>query len=78
MVLSVSVVLLLGVLVGFLVCFAALRGWHALLCTLFDFYLARALHPDRLPRPRPAPRRSRALTSTHCPVPQRKEIRTHR
>ena len=40
MVLSVSLVLLLGVLVWFLVRFAALRGWHALLCVLFGFFLA--------------------------------------
>ncbi|MGH3783312.1 MAG: hypothetical protein ACRDRO_22515 [Pseudonocardiaceae bacterium] len=40
MVLSVSLVLLLGVLVWFLVRFAGLRGWHALLCVLLGFYLA--------------------------------------
>ena len=40
MILSVSLVLLLGVLVWFLVRFAALRGWHALLCVLFGFFLA--------------------------------------
>ena len=40
MVLSISVVLLLGVLVWFLVRFAALCGWHALFCILFGFYLA--------------------------------------
>jgi hypothetical protein len=30
----------LGVLVWLLVRFAALRGWHALLCVLFGFFLA--------------------------------------
>lgn len=40
LVLTVSLVLLLGALVWFLVRFAALRGWHALLCILFGFYLA--------------------------------------
>ena len=40
MVLSVSVVLLLAVLVWFLIRFAALRGWQALICILFGFYLA--------------------------------------
>lgn len=40
MVLTVSLVLLLGVLVWFLVRFAALRGWHALICILFGFSLA--------------------------------------
>lgn len=35
-----SLVLLLGVLVWFLIRFAGLRGWHALLCVLFGFYLA--------------------------------------
>jgi hypothetical protein len=40
LVLSVSLVLLLGVLVWFLVRFASLRGWHALFCVLFGFYLA--------------------------------------
>jgi hypothetical protein len=40
LVLSVSLVLLLGVLVWFLVRFAALHSWHALLCILFGFYLA--------------------------------------
>ncbi|MGH3921811.1 MAG: hypothetical protein ACRDTT_02865 [Pseudonocardiaceae bacterium] len=40
MILSVSLVLLLGVLVWFLVRFAGLRGWHALLCVLFGFFLA--------------------------------------
>jgi hypothetical protein len=39
LVLSVSLVLLLGALVWFLVRFAALRGWHALICILFGFYL---------------------------------------
>jgi hypothetical protein len=40
LVLSISLVLLLGVLVCFLVRFAGLRGWHALFCVLFGFYLA--------------------------------------
>jgi hypothetical protein len=40
LVLSISLVLLLGVLVWFLVRFAGLRGWHALFCVLFGFYLA--------------------------------------
>jgi hypothetical protein len=30
----------LGVLVWFLVRFAALRGWQALICVLFGFFLA--------------------------------------
>src|SRR5205823_14512000 len=40
LVLSISLVLLLGVLVWFLVRFAGLRGWHALFCILFGFNLA--------------------------------------
>ena len=40
MVLSVSFVLLLAVLVWFLIRYAALRGWQALICILFGFYLA--------------------------------------
>lgn len=40
MVLSVSVVVLLGVLVWFLIRHAALRGWQALICILFGFYLS--------------------------------------
>lgn len=40
LVLTVSLVLLLGVLVWFLIRYAGLRGWHALLCVLFGFYLA--------------------------------------
>jgi len=40
LILSVSLVLLLGVLLWFLLRFAALRGWHALLCILFGFSLA--------------------------------------
>lgn len=40
MILTVSLVLLLGGLVWFLVRFATLRGWHALICIVFGFYLA--------------------------------------
>jgi hypothetical protein len=40
LVLSVSVVLLLAVLVWFLIRYAALRAWQAVICTLFGFYLA--------------------------------------
>lgn len=40
MVLSVSLGLVLGVLVWFLVRFTGLRGWHALFCVLFGFCLA--------------------------------------
>jgi hypothetical protein len=38
--LSISAVVLLGLLVWFLVRFAALRGWQAAICILFGFYLA--------------------------------------
>jgi hypothetical protein len=37
---SVSIVLLLGVLVWFLVRYTALRAWQALVCVLFGFYAA--------------------------------------
>jgi hypothetical protein len=37
---SVSIVLLLGVLVWFLVRYTALRAWQALVCVLFGFYVA--------------------------------------
>jgi hypothetical protein len=40
LVLSISAVLLLGVAVLVLCRYAGLRGWHALVCTLFGFYLA--------------------------------------
>jgi hypothetical protein len=40
MILSVSFVLLLAALVWFLIRYAALRGWQALICILFGFYLA--------------------------------------
>jgi hypothetical protein len=40
MALTISLVLLLGVLVWFLIRFTALRGWHALICVLFGFFLA--------------------------------------
>ena len=40
MVLSVSLVLLLGVAVWFLIRFAGLRVWQALVCVLFGFFLA--------------------------------------
>lgn len=40
MVLSVSLVLLLGALVWFLIRYAGLAAWQALVCILFGFYLA--------------------------------------
>lgn len=40
MVLSVSIVLLLAVAVAVLCRWAGLRGWHAVVCVLFGFYLA--------------------------------------
>ena len=40
MVLTLSAVLVLGALVAFLIRYAGLRVWHAILCTLFGFYLA--------------------------------------
>ena len=40
MILSISAVLLLGVMVIVLCRYAGLRGWHALVCLLFGFYLA--------------------------------------
>ena len=40
MIICVSIVLLLGVRVWFLVHITALRAWQALLCILFGFYLA--------------------------------------
>jgi len=38
--LSISAVLLLGLLVGLLWRYAGLKSWHALVCVLFGFYLA--------------------------------------
>lgn len=40
MILSVSIVLLLGLLIGLLLRYTKLRTWQALLCVLFGFYLA--------------------------------------
>ena len=40
MILSISAVLLLGVMVLVLCRYAGLRGWHAVVCVLFGFYLA--------------------------------------
>lgn len=40
MVLSLSVVVLLGGLVFVLYRYAGLRAWHAVVCTLFGFFLA--------------------------------------
>lgn len=40
MILSVSIVLLLGVMIWFLIRYTALRAWQALLCILFGFYVA--------------------------------------
>lgn len=40
MVLSLSVVLLLGVAVVVLVRYAGLRTWHAVVCGLFGFFVA--------------------------------------
>jgi hypothetical protein len=40
LVLNVSLVVLLGVLVWFLIRSTALRTWHALACVLFGFFLA--------------------------------------
>ena len=40
MILSVSLVVLLGIGVVVLVRYANLRAWHALVCVLFGFYLA--------------------------------------
>jgi hypothetical protein len=40
LILSISAVLLLGVMVIVLCRYAGLRGWHALVCLLFGFYLA--------------------------------------
>jgi hypothetical protein len=40
LILSVSVVLLLGVVVVALCRWAGLKTWHAVLCTLLGFYLA--------------------------------------
>jgi hypothetical protein len=37
---SVSLVLLLGLLIVFLVRYTKLRTWHAILCILFGFYVA--------------------------------------
>jgi hypothetical protein len=38
--LSISAVLLLGLLVALLWRYAGLKSWHALICVLFGFYLA--------------------------------------
>lgn len=40
MVLSVSLVVLLGLLVWFLIRYANLATWHAAVCVLFGFWLA--------------------------------------
>ena len=40
MTLSVSLVLLLGVLVCLLIRYSKLRSWQALVCILFGFYVA--------------------------------------
>ncbi len=40
MIVSMSIVLLLGVLVWFLIRYTALRAWQALVCVLFGFYVA--------------------------------------
>ncbi len=40
MTLSVSLVLLLGVLVCLLIRYSKLRAWQALVCMLFGFYVA--------------------------------------
>ena len=40
MVLSISLVMVLGALVCLLYRYAGLRAWHAIACTLFGFYLA--------------------------------------
>jgi len=40
LILSVSLVLLLGVAVVVLCRYAGLRAWHAAVCVLFGFYLA--------------------------------------
>lgn len=40
MIVSASIVLLLGVLVFFLIRYAKLRAWQALICIVFGYYLA--------------------------------------
>jgi hypothetical protein len=40
LVLSISLVIVLGALVYLLYRYAGLRAWHAIACTLFGFYLA--------------------------------------
>lgn len=40
MIVTVSIVLLLGVLVFFLIRYAKLRAWQALICILFGYYTA--------------------------------------
>lgn len=40
MIVSVSIVLLLGVLIFFLVRYAKLRAWQALICIVFGYYVA--------------------------------------
>ena len=40
MIVSVSIVLLLGVLIFFLIRYAKLRAWQALLCVVFGYYVA--------------------------------------
>ena len=42
MTITLSAVVLLAVLVYFLVRFAGLRGWQAVICILFGFYLANS------------------------------------
>ena len=51
---SVSLVLLLGLLIVFLVRYTKLRTWHAILCILFGFYVASTRWaPTSTPRPPP-------------------------
>jgi hypothetical protein len=82
-ILSVSLVFLLGVLVWFLVRFAALQGWHALLCVLFGFFLASTRSRPTsgmaaTPSPGSSPESSSDQHTAERPHPRRKETPTHR
>lgn len=48
MFLSLSAVLVLGVLVFFLIRFAGLPAWQAVVCTLFGFYLSSSSLAPRI------------------------------
>ncbi len=68
MIVSVSLVLLLGLLIVFLIRYTKLRAWQAILCILFGFYIAStplgALHQRRGHRGDPPNLRDPTLNAT--------------